>query len=884
MDDYPHPSNPGSPPYTEPHDWITGYLTVHSMSKPSYRVAFALWIIIGAFFLIGTLVHLTGTSKPYLFAHWSKWALRRRTWRKNAGKKQALRDGQAHRQPLPLPSNSQLLSLVFIFILSMILCFVGPDYLAHPRPAGIPDGPAPPSTLERRKVNETQIAEYVAYYTISKSWWTVAGRTGNIAFALFPLCILFALKAAPFAIFALPYTTQFSFDKLSTLHRWVGRLIYFITTIHVIAWSVQLATTKNPVTNRTTYIYAWYYPPFVWGWAAFAPFTVLMLSTFRFFRYNFYETFYAIHVILVPVTLYTAGMHHPSVGWWCWSALIIWVAERAWRAVFWFWVNGVFKRKMPNAPPREKAPSHSRQSSVSLKKGGVQLDSVSEYPESEYDTPLLRKHSRMPTRVESLMSPPESYVPPPGYALAELMPGKTVRLTVLTPSCRPWAPGQHFILSIPSINKFTSHPFTVGSICDQQSSSPAGRLLIFFIRAKAGWTKTLWDNVVALSAREKFHCDGEEPPEGTYLPTRGVILRTFVEGPFGSVARTDWVEYSSVLLVGGGSGVSFALSVLVYLCLCLSGRASKFLGGHSKPFSNVSRVRFVWLASEFSHISWCASILRRCIALVPSSALQIDIFVTKPPKDAPTMPSSDSCVSKAPRLSLTPGDPLAWNTGSSMEDVSLGAGRIGVHHVPEKSTFDDDHNSLLMPNPHDGMHTGRYGDGGLKGADDDLEKGDGPQREDTAYDVLDDTHFNGDIDEDLIPAEESFNDRLRKEGALRRKLTRKMTVHHDQEHLWADLGQQIGSPTQGDFPTPPQDSGELERAEDSDETLGKDSRRPTGKRDPTDPRVKRLQRSSMSSLNSLNSIRDKIMDVSAVQAILPKTGAGVRGEGCPPVH
>jgi hypothetical protein len=236
------------------------------MSKTSYRVGFALWIIIASFFIIGTVVHLAGTSKPSWFAHWTKWALRRRTWRKNRGKKEAEKTGKPHRQPTPLPSNSQLLSLVFLFILSMILCFVGPDYIR-------PHGPAPPpppflaNAYQKRAVNETEIHQYVAYYTIGKAWWTVAGRTGNIAFALFPLCILFALKAAPFALFALPYTTQFSFDKLSTLHRWVGRLIYFITCIHVLAWSIQLATTKNPVTGRTTYIYAWLYPPFVWGWA-----------------------------------------------------------------------------------------------------------------------------------------------------------------------------------------------------------------------------------------------------------------------------------------------------------------------------------------------------------------------------------------------------------------------------------------------------------------------------------------------------------------------------------------------------------------------------------------------------------------------------------------
>ena len=286
-------------------------------------------------------------------------------------------------------------------------------------------------------------------------------------------------------------------------------------------------------------------------------------------------------------------MHYRPVGWWCWGALVIWVAERTWRAVWWCWVNGIFKRKRPNAPPREKSQPHLKKSSLDLKMGDAQPDDISEYSHNtDYNSQVL-------IRAEALTSPPETYVPPPGYALAELMPGKTLRLTVLTPECRPWAPGQHFLLCIPSINKFTSHPFVVSSVCDQQSSNPAGRVLIFFVRAKAGWTKTLWDTVVALSSMDKYHCDNEELPEGTYPPCRGVLLFTLVEGPFGSIARTDWGDYSSVFLVGGGSGVAFILSILVYLCLCICGRGSKFLGGYPKSTFKVSRVRFVWLAREF---------------------------------------------------------------------------------------------------------------------------------------------------------------------------------------------------------------------------------------------------------------------------------------------
>ena len=104
-------------------------LTVHSLST-SYRVTYALWIIIAAF-LLGTLLRLVRTQRrPYYFAHWSKWALRRRTCRAERSEKP--------RQPIPLPSNSRLLSLGFIFILAMILSFIGPDYITPP--TAIPSG------------------------------------------------------------------------------------------------------------------------------------------------------------------------------------------------------------------------------------------------------------------------------------------------------------------------------------------------------------------------------------------------------------------------------------------------------------------------------------------------------------------------------------------------------------------------------------------------------------------------------------------------------------------------------------------------------------------------------------------------------------------------
>lgn len=289
------------------------------------------------------------------------------------------------------------------------------------------------------------------------------------------------------------------------------------------------------------------------------------------------------------------------------------------------------------------------------------------------------------------------------------------------------------------------------------------------------------------------------------------------------------------------------------------------------------------------------------MALVPGNSLQIDIFVTNVPKDTKpkTSPGSDS---KPPRLSWAPPNrPGGLDAAaSSMEDVSIdGHSRIGIQVVspeeksrrpPSIMSFDDDRNSLLMPNPYDGSVGGRYGDGGLKGKDHDYELGlgGGHHQEDTMYDVLDYTHFNGDLDAAPVPAEESFSRRLRQEGAIRRKMTRKMTLGKmDQEALWADVGQQVGSPTVVGTPHTPLPSpyselghGKSEHGHSStlppdgggDHHPAKDTRRLSVPTSTSKSRDKRLDRMSMSS------IRDSVMDLSTVQELLPKTGKGARDE------
>jgi hypothetical protein len=171
-----------------------------------------------------------------------------------------------------------MLSLVLLFVIPLALCVVGPDYispytdlwdLAHNVTARGLNDHYVQLDLQSRAVASTATTRSPEY-TIPKAWWTAGGRTGIMAFALFPLVTLFALKAPPFAVFAIPFLIQVHFDKLARLHRWTGRLIWFITTVHVLTWGVQLGRDKRGSGNRLypdapAWQFVWQYPLFIEG-------------------------------------------------------------------------------------------------------------------------------------------------------------------------------------------------------------------------------------------------------------------------------------------------------------------------------------------------------------------------------------------------------------------------------------------------------------------------------------------------------------------------------------------------------------------------------------------------------------------------------------------
>lgn len=248
-----------APPTT--FDVVEAYAHVYQLPYASYIYIYIMWITFAVIFVLFAVFHQTGGRVGYVGSLWNKWLLRRRTWRKKHSLMKAMKSGKGHSQPFSLPSNAQLLCITFLWVFAILLSFVGPDYIVR-NPADTFTKP-----FTKRNLATSALQGNVFHHTIQKSWWTSSARLGIISLTLFPLCVLFVTKAPPFALLATPYLVQIWNDKLVFMHKWTGRLIYFITSIHVVLWSVQLAQDRISATdNNDVWTVIFLHVPFIHAW------------------------------------------------------------------------------------------------------------------------------------------------------------------------------------------------------------------------------------------------------------------------------------------------------------------------------------------------------------------------------------------------------------------------------------------------------------------------------------------------------------------------------------------------------------------------------------------------------------------------------------------
>ncbi|KAH8107421.1 hypothetical protein DFH11DRAFT_1732402 [Phellopilus nigrolimitatus] len=228
-------------------------------------------------------------------------------------------------------------------------------------------------------------------------------------------------------------------------------------------------------------------------------------------------------------------------------------------------------------------------------------------------------------------------------ATLEVLSPDTLRVTLRTRGGGlTWRAGQSVYLIAPAAarNPLAAHPFTIASVDAALPSSALGgteggeeRELHFIVRARLGFTRRLH----ALAAR---------------APGGVCATSVYVDGPYGS--PPDVHAYPHIVLVAGGSGVSFTLPLL----LDVARRARD-----EAPTTRTRHVLFVWFHAE--HIEWIARDLAALEARLPGGLdVAVRIFVTGMATTSP----ADAAALALPSLAEKDADADA-SAGSSKEKL-----------------------------------------------------------------------------------------------------------------------------------------------------------------------------------------------------------------------
>jgi predicted ferric reductase len=129
------------------------------------------------------------------------------------------------------------------------------------------------------------------------------------------------------------------------------------------------------------------------------------------------------------------------------------------------------------------------------------------------------------------------------FATVQCLDKSLLKVTVVTPSIKPWSPGQHVFLRFLPIRVFANHPFTITSIF---KPSAEYQEMKFLIRPYRGFTAMLHSLAVA-------------------SPSSELSLLVDVGGPYGGIGLALDKRYNAIILVAGCGGISSMLSWLLYL-------------------------------------------------------------------------------------------------------------------------------------------------------------------------------------------------------------------------------------------------------------------------------------------------------------------------------
>lgn len=177
-------------------------------------------------------------------------------------------------------------------------------------------------------------------------------------------------------------------------------------------------------------------------------------------------------------------------------------------------------------------------------------------------------------------------------------PSRVVELILKKPGFRAEV-GQYVFLHCPSISQLEWHPFTL-------TSCPEDENISIHIRVVGDWTAAL-----ALACG----VDNDQQPEK--LP------RLAIDGPFGT-ASEDVFDYSVVLLIGAGIGVTPFASVL---------KSIWYKYNDERVQLKLAKVYFYWICPDTMSFEWFADLLksleRQMVSKGMPNFLEYNIYLTR---------------------------------------------------------------------------------------------------------------------------------------------------------------------------------------------------------------------------------------------------------------
>ncbi|OXG36687.1 ferric-chelate reductase [Cryptococcus neoformans Ze90-1] len=226
---------------------------------------------------------------------------------------------------------------------------------------------------------------------------------------------------------------------------------------------------------------------------------------------------------------------------------------------------------------------------------------------------------------------------------ATLVPVDKTLTMIHIPDCDAgWLPTQHVLLRVLSGSGiFESHPFTITNAPSTAfSASPRG--IILYAKVAGDWTRKL--HALArdvkslevgddLEEKESFLANKAQSEGGENVDEEGIDhpgkrVQVMIDGPYGGLSM-DLGQYESVLLVGGGSGITFILgSIEEALRVREKGRGP-------------AKVDVAWVVKDLCTIEALAPSLLHLYTLAQrlSLILTYNLYLTNPPHPLPSAPS-----------------------------------------------------------------------------------------------------------------------------------------------------------------------------------------------------------------------------------------------------